>query len=64
MSAMFHETYGNDRYADRTFYERLTVRGLLTSTDGLQCEKAVFEEISKAVADLGFEHCAYGLRTP
>lgn len=37
---------------------------LLTSIDGLQCEKAIFEKISEAVVKLEFEYCAYGLRTP
>lgn len=37
---------------------------LLMLADGLQCEQAVFGKLKAAAADLGFEYCAYGLRTP
>ena len=37
---------------------------LLSITDGVQCEHAVFQKIEAAAQSLGFEHCAYGLRVP
>lgn len=37
---------------------------LLSVTDGVQCEHAVFQKIEAAAQSLGFEHCAYGLRVP
>lgn len=37
---------------------------LLSITDGVQCEHAVFQKIKAAAQSLGFEHCAYGLRVP
>ena len=37
---------------------------LLSITDGVQCEHAVFQKIEAAAKSLGFEHCAYGLRMP
>ncbi len=37
---------------------------LLSITDGVQCEHAVFKKIVAATRALGFEHCAYGLRVP
>lgn len=37
---------------------------LLSITDGVHCEHAVFQKIEAAAQSLGFEHCAYGLRVP
>lgn len=37
---------------------------LLTALNTLDCEKAVFARIMEAVRQLGFEHCAFGLRAP
>ena len=37
---------------------------LLSITDSVRCEHAVFKKIESAARSLGFEHCAYGLRIP
>jgi hypothetical protein len=37
---------------------------LLSITDCVHCEHAVFQRIEAAAQSLGFEHCAYGLRVP
>jgi DNA-binding CsgD family transcriptional regulator len=37
---------------------------LLTALDTLPCEQAVFARITAAARQLGFEHCAFGLRAP
>lgn len=37
---------------------------LLSITDSVRCEHAMFKKIESAAWSLGFEHCAYGLRVP
>jgi LuxR family quorum-sensing system transcriptional regulator SolR len=37
---------------------------LLTALDTLPCEQTVFSRIAVAARQLGFEHCAFGLRAP
>lgn len=37
---------------------------ILSIADSVHCENVVFKKIEFAARSLGFEHCAYGLRTP